>query len=135
MISLVFIPIFCLYYLFLTNSFNDYRSIQIYFPSNKDEINFIKNNKQIYPRKYSNFDFNNTLFVEEQKLKKLQISVRYLNKSKDLKNGINWILDNNEQLDFKKECKLLIEQKFKTKDTINKLKKLYQMVIKETLPK
>ena len=95
MISLVFIPIFCLYYLFLTNSFNDYRSIQIYLPSNKDEINFIKNNKQIYPRKYSNFDFNNTLFVEEQKLKKLQISVRYLNKSKDLKNGIKINLGQN----------------------------------------
>jgi glycosyltransferase involved in cell wall biosynthesis len=47
----------------------------------------------------------------------------------DLNQGINWILDNSENRNFAKECQEIVEEKFKTENSLRMLIDLYKKTI------
>lgn len=83
MISLVCIPLLCLYFLYKNDSFKVYGALKYYL---RDDG---KCGSQ-YPvsRKYKVFSFDNTEELEKYKLEKLQFSLRELKKESDISNGI-----------------------------------------------
>ena len=88
MISLLFIPLFCLLHLYSQNSFVEYYCMDIGFPSDKD----IQEIKAKYgfpiPRKYEEFVFNNQEKLEVNKFKTLKLSLQKLKKDNDTIKGV-----------------------------------------------
>lgn len=82
-ISLVFIPLLCLYYFYKVDAFKVYSYLEFFVP-NKEEIEKYKVEDL---RKYSVFKFEDTKLKEEQKLKELSFFVHDLVRKYDTING------------------------------------------------
>lgn len=83
MISLVFIPLLCLYFFYKNDSFKVYSLFSFGFI---EESVFVKKNIPNI-RKYKEFNFNNSELIEQNKLSELQVSLRKLKKNNDTING------------------------------------------------
>ena len=84
MISLVLIPLLCLYFFYKNDVFTVYCSFNFSFI---EESVFV--NKNIHNiRKYKDFNFNNSELIEQSKLNELKVSLRKLKKDNDTINGI-----------------------------------------------
>jgi hypothetical protein len=83
MISLVFIPLVCLYFFYKNDSFKVYGALEFYLPDDG-----MCGSPYPVSRKYKVFSFNNTEELEKNKLEKLQFSLRELKKGNDIINGI-----------------------------------------------
>lgn len=86
MISLVFIPLLCLYYFYKNDVFKEFRCFQVIGFVEKDK--FINEYKIPTLRKYKELNFNNSLVFENGILNKLQADLRQLKKKNDTINGI-----------------------------------------------
>ncbi|MBE8728022.1 hypothetical protein [Flavobacterium hungaricum] len=89
MISLVLIPLFCLYHFYKVNAFRIEGAIKFYSPPDSvmtEKFLAVKRNYRI-------IDFNNSLNLEHKKIKNLQFALRKLNKENDTVNGIKIHLD------------------------------------------
>lgn len=82
-ISLVFIPLLCLYYFYKVDAFKVYNYLEFFVP-NKEGIEKYKVEDL---RKYTIFKFEDTRLKEEQKLKELSFFVHDLVKKYDTING------------------------------------------------
>jgi len=82
-ISLVFIPLLCLYYFYKVDAFKVYNYLEFFVP-NKDELAKIKVEDL---RKYKIFKFEDNKLKEERKLKELSFFVHNLIKKYDTING------------------------------------------------
>ena len=84
MISLVLIPLLCLWFFYKNDSITVYASFDFGFIP--DSV-FLK--KEIPNlRKYKEFSFNNSELLEHKKLRELKVSLRKLKKDNDTINGI-----------------------------------------------
>jgi hypothetical protein len=84
MISLIFIPLFCLGYFCFTDAFKINAGIDF---SVVDDQNFLEN--KVYSRRqYKIFNFNETEFENEIKLKKMRLYLRSLVEKKDTVYGV-----------------------------------------------
>ncbi|WP_269237324.1 hypothetical protein [Flavobacterium flavigenum] len=84
MISLVLIPLFCLYHFYKVEAFKTYGALDFSLPDKEDFEKYKVGNL----RKYKTFNFNNQKSKEEQKLKELRLFARDLVKHYDSINGI-----------------------------------------------
>ncbi|MBE8728020.1 hypothetical protein [Flavobacterium hungaricum] len=84
MISLVLIPLFCLYHFYKIDAFKVYSSISVSFPSKEGDI---KKEGIEKIRKYKLFRFNSEKSKEKSQLKELRFFVRDLYKKYDTING------------------------------------------------
>ena len=82
-ISLVFIPLLCLYYFYKVDAFKVYNYLEFFLP-NKEEIEKYKVEDL---RNYTVFKFEDNKLKEEQKLKELSLFVHNLIKKYDTING------------------------------------------------
>ncbi|MGE6354410.1 hypothetical protein ACQKCJ_11120 [Flavobacterium sp. NPDC079362] len=82
-ISLVFIPLLCLYYFYKIDAFKVYSSLEFFLP-NKDELEKYKVEDL---RKYKIFKFEDNRSKEQQKLKELKFFVHDLVRQYDTING------------------------------------------------
>lgn len=83
MISLVLIPLFCLYHFHKIEAFKTYEVLDFSLPNKEDFEKY----KVADLRKYKIFNFNNKKPKEEQKLKELRLFTRDLVKHYDTING------------------------------------------------
>jgi len=83
MISLVLIPLFCLYHFYKVDAFKTYGVLHFGLPNKED----FEKHKVGHLRKYRIFNFNNQKSKEEQKLKELRFFIRDLVKNYDTING------------------------------------------------
>ncbi|WP_246236270.1 hypothetical protein [Flavobacterium ajazii] len=83
MISLVFIPLFCLYHFHKIEAFKNYEALDFSLPNKEDFEKY----KVWDLRKYKIFNFNNQKSKEEQKLKELRLFMHDLVKYYDTING------------------------------------------------
>ncbi|WJS94963.1 hypothetical protein NYQ10_00585 [Flavobacterium johnsoniae] len=83
MISLVLIPLFCVFYFYQSGAFKVYSYVDLSLPNKEDFENY----KIGELRKYKAFYFNNQKSKEEQKLRELRLFARSLVKSFDTING------------------------------------------------
>ncbi len=88
MISLVFIPLFCLYYFYSQKAFVEYGSLVLGLPDDKmcQEIK-VKYGFPI-PRNYEKFVFNSSEELQKDKFIVLKFSLQKLKKDNDTVNGI-----------------------------------------------
>lgn len=84
MISLVFIPLFCLIYFCFSNIFKINAGIDFALVDDQDFLE----NKVYSRRQYKIFNFNETEFENEIKLKEMKFYLRDLIKKKDTVNGV-----------------------------------------------
>jgi hypothetical protein len=84
MISLVFIPLFCMIYFYKIDSFTVYGLLDITFADDKSFEQY----KVPYLRRYNEFIFNGSKSIEDDKLNELQIFLRELVKTSDTINGV-----------------------------------------------
>lgn len=89
-ISLFFIPVFCLVFWYKAGVFKKESCIDIAFSGES----LTKRNLLPFKRNYQFFNFNNTEKVELENLKKLQIVLRELNRENDTVNGVQIHLGN-----------------------------------------
>ena len=89
-ISLFFIPVFCLVFWYKAGVFKKESCIDIAFPGES----LTNRNLLPFKRNYQFFNFNNTEKVELENLKKLQIVLRELNRENDTINGVQIHLGN-----------------------------------------
>jgi hypothetical protein len=88
MISLVLLPLLCLFYFYDNESFKEYGALNMNFPDNEMMEKGRKDFDFTVLRKYKEFSFNNSEVLERKKLKEMQLSVRILKKSNDTINGV-----------------------------------------------
>lgn len=84
MISLVFIPLFCLYHFYKVDVFKVEGCMSIYFPEDSLSIKKFLSVK----RKYKVYSFNNSEIVESKNLNNLHSALRKLNRENDTINGV-----------------------------------------------
>lgn len=83
MISLVFIPLLCLYYFYKNDSFKVYGALEYYLPDD----GMCGGQYPVF-RKYKVFSFDSAEELEKNKLEKMQLSLRELKEENDIINGI-----------------------------------------------
>ena len=88
MISLSFIPLFCLLYFYSQNSFVKYGSIDIAFLDDKSFQEVKAKYGFPIPRKYEEFVFNSQEKVQIDKFKTLKLSLQKLKKDNDTIKGV-----------------------------------------------
>lgn len=89
-ISLVFIPLLCLYSWYKKDVFKSEGCIDIYFP----EKSFTESNLESIKRNYQVFNFNSSEILESKDLKNLQAVLRKMNRENDTINGVQIHLGN-----------------------------------------
>jgi len=89
-ISLVFIPLLCLYSWYKAGVFKSEGCINIYFP----EKSIAKSNLQSIKRNYQVFSFNSSEVLHSKDLENLQAVLRKLNSENDTINGVQIHLGN-----------------------------------------
>lgn len=82
-ISLVFIPLLCLYYFYKIDAFKVYRSIELYVPVGNEFEDY----RVLTLRKYKVFNFDGS-HLENNRLKEMRLYLRKLKIEKDTINGI-----------------------------------------------
>ena len=88
MISLLFIPLFCLIFFYSQNSFVEYNCMDIGFLDDKSFQEIKAKYGFPIPRKYENFVFNNKEKLQIDKFKTLKLSLQKLKKDYDTVKGI-----------------------------------------------
>ncbi|KUJ61814.1 hypothetical protein AR687_11395 [Flavobacteriaceae bacterium CRH] len=86
MISLIFIPLFCLVHFYKTDVFKVYRLINVGLPA--PDNNIFEELHIGNLRKYKIFNYNSNEFEEGKKLDKLRFSLRKLKNENDTINGV-----------------------------------------------
>ncbi|WP_343695366.1 hypothetical protein [Flavobacterium sp.] len=89
MISLVLIPLFCLYHFYRVEAFKVYHSIDISLPDSNQKKALL-----VIKRNYHVFVLNNTEDLEKTKLNDLQLALRKMKREHDTINGIKIHLGN-----------------------------------------
>lgn len=84
MISLVFIPLMCLYYFYKVDAFKVYGVIELSMPNKGDFVKY----KVETLRKYKVYKFKGDEFVDKKTLNKMTFYLRKLIRDKDTVNGI-----------------------------------------------
>jgi hypothetical protein len=82
-ISLVFIPLLCLYYFYKVDAFKVYNYLEFFVPNKEEVVKY----KVEDLRKYKIFKFEDNKLKEERKLKELSLFVHNLIKKYDTING------------------------------------------------
>ncbi|MBE8728021.1 hypothetical protein [Flavobacterium hungaricum] len=85
MISLVLIPLFCLYHFYKVDAFKVYGSINISMPYEKD---YFAKYKFASLREYKVFDFNENESKTKEQLKNVRLYLQNLIKARDTINGV-----------------------------------------------
>jgi hypothetical protein len=114
MISLVLLPLFCLYFFYSGKSFDKVRCVSIAMSNERTVTEFELNNDISLTRDYKDFIFNGNLEKEKSNLKKFTLSLREQNSLKDTVHGIKIHLDKAKYEVFIRVLDILSQEKTNT---------------------